>query len=187
MRSTQRVADAPGSYQAGAVTHGMLAWALLAAAMWMTACGGGIAPVLPPGGPGTAAAASSGEAQWALAVLDLTNAIRSEHDLAPLALDPVASIAAYEHSWDMDVRDYFDHVNPEGEVPVDRLARHGVERPWVGENLARGQATPEEVVRAWMDSPHHRENLLYPGWTRVGIAVHSGPTAGPWWVADYFD
>lgn len=171
----------------GSWCRGAIAPALLAVALTLSGCGSGATPILPPGGPGTAEASSAGEEEWALRVLDLTNSIRAEHGLTPLALDPTASLAAYEHCWDMDLRGYFDHVNPDGEVPVERLARHGVERPWVGENLARGQATPEEVVQAWIDSPPHRENILYPGWTRVGIAVHSGPAAGPWWAAEYFD
>lgn len=152
----------------------------------LVGCGGGAATVVAPGGPGTAAATSSGERDWAQEVLDLTNEVRAAHGLAPLRLDETANEAAYEHAWDMDLRDFFDHVNPDGEHPVDRLARHGIERTWVGENLARGHATPEDVVAAWMDSPVHRENLLYPWWTHVGIAVHTAPTGGPWWAADYF-
>lgn len=160
--------------------------ALLGLVLGLAGCGGGAPIAVAPGGPGTAAATSSGERDWAQDVLDLTNDVRAAHGLAPLRLDETANEAAYEHAWDMDLRDFFDHVNPDGEHPVDRLARHGIERTWVGENLARGHATPEDVVAAWMDSPVHRENLLYPWWTHVGIAVHTAPTGGPWWAADYF-
>jgi uncharacterized protein YkwD len=115
------------------------------------------------------------------------NEIRSGRGLKPLTIDERASRAAYEHGWDMDLRDYFAHVNPDGEGPEERLARHGVGRPAVGEVLARGHATPEDVVAAWMASPPHRANLLHPGWTRVGIGIHSGPAEGPWWTADFVD
>ena len=153
----------------------------------LAACGGGAPIVVAPGGAGTLASTSAGEDAWADQLLERTNEVRAEHGLLPLTLDDRACAAAYEHSWDMDLREFFDHVNPDGEGPVDRLARHGVVEPWVGENLARGFASPEDVVQGWMDSPAHRENLLYPGWTHVGIAVHSAPSGGPWWTADYFD
>jgi uncharacterized protein YkwD len=123
---------------------------------------------------------------WAQRVLELTNLVRADHGLPSIRLDDGACRVAYEHSWDMDVRSFFDHVNPDGESPRERFARHGIDSPWVGENLARGQSSPEEVVQAWMDSPSHRENLLYPWWTHVGIAVHTRAGAGPWWTADYF-
>jgi uncharacterized protein YkwD len=160
--------------------------ACLVGVLGLVACGGGAPVVLAPGGAGTLTSTSVGEEAWAIQVLELTNAVRAEHGLAPLTLDARASAAAYEHSWDMDLRDFFAHENPDGEDPVDRLARHGVVRPWVGENLARGFESPEEVVQGWLDSPTHRENLLYPGWTHVGIAVHTAPSGGPWWTADYF-
>jgi uncharacterized protein YkwD len=87
----------------------------------------------------------------------------------------------------MDERRYFAHANPDGEGPRERLARGGLQHPHVGENLARGFVSADAVVRAWMDSLPHRENLLYPWWTRVGIAVHVGGPDGPWWVAEYFN
>jgi len=161
-------------------------FALLAVSLLLVACGGASAPSVPEGGAGTLLIASSGEQAWALRVLDLTNLERSSRGLAPLVLDAAASAAAYDHCWDMDARDFFDHVNPDGDDPADRLRDHGVELIVAGENIARGQASPEEVVQAWMASPAHRENILYPGWTHIGIGIHAGPERGPWWAQEFY-
>ena len=149
-------------------------------------CGASADPIIPDGGPGTLAYASIGEQTWAQQVLDLTNAEREAHGLAPLILDELASSVAYDHSWDMDLRDFFDHANPDGEGPSERLAKAGVEYRDAGENIARGHDSPYAVVQAWMASPSHRVNILYPGWTHIGIAVHSGPSRGPWWTQEFF-
>ncbi|MBT6730393.1 CAP domain-containing protein [Candidatus Peregrinibacteria bacterium] len=41
----------------------------------------------------------------------------------------------------------------------------------LGENLARGQLTAEEVVKDWMESPGHRRNMLEPKFTELGIGI----------------
>jgi len=55
----------------------------------------------------------------------------------------------------------------------------------VGENLAAGQRTPVEVVSAWMTSPCHRENVLNPAFTELGVAVRYGGTYGYYWVQEF--
>ena len=73
-------------------------------------------------------------------------------------------------------RQYFAH----GRF-VSRLARFGIRGPRVGENLAwgvGGGADAREIVRRWLASPHHRANLLRPGFRRVGIGLRSGGFAG---------
>ena len=154
---------------------------LLVAACFLSGCGGGGGIAVPPGGPGTAEAISPGELTWAQRVFELTNELREDHGLQPLEWAPHASIVAYEHAWDMHVRGYFAHANPEGERVEERLQRHGVPFDMAGENLARGHVSPEAVMAGWLASPSHRENLLYPGWTHVGVAVHTGDERGPWW------
>ena len=170
----------------GVAPRGGVCVLVLVSALAMTACGGGAATAVPVGGAGTLTVASTGEEAWKMEVLELTNAVRAEHGLQPLILDPVASEAAYEHSWDMHLRGFFDHVNPDGEHPHDRLARHGVEFEISRENLARGHASPQDVVEGWMASPSHRANILYGGWTHIGVAVHSGAANGPWWAQEFY-
>lgn len=160
--------------------------ALLAFACLLAGCGAGAEAIIPDGGPGTIAQTSVGEQVWALEVLELTNAERAAHGLAPLLLHESASTTAYDHSWDMDLRDFFDHTNPDGDGPPERLGHRGVLFRFAGENIARGHDSPQQVVQAWMESESHRKNILYPGWTHIGIGVHSGPSNGPWWTQEFF-
>jgi hypothetical protein len=85
-------------------------------------------------------------------------------------------VAAF-HSADMVRRNFFDHINPDGLAPQDRLRKL---RPQLlgctGENLAWISRRDEDiiacdVVRGWMESPGHRENMLQPAHTHVGVSV----------------
>jgi uncharacterized protein YkwD len=159
---------------------------LLLATLLLAACGAGAPVVAPAGGAGSLSTMSDGEQGWAREVFELTNLEREARGIPPLHWDDRAAEAAYEHCWDMHLRDFFHHVNPDGQDPGDRLAEVGVEFRYAGENIARGQLTPREVVRAWMESPGHRENMLSPAWTHVGVGVHSGAERGPWWAQEFY-
>jgi uncharacterized protein YkwD len=52
----------------------------------------------------------------------------------------------------------------------------------VGENIAWNQKTPEEAVKAWMDSPGHRENIVEPRYTEIGVAVMKNEKGERYWV-----
>ena len=104
------------------------------------------------------------------------NEARAAHRLAPLRLDRRLQRAARSHSSDMVRRNYFAH----GRF-VSRLASFGVRGPRVGENLAWGVgagADPRRIVQQWLASPHHRANLLRPGFRRVGLGLRGGSFAG---------
>lgn len=102
-------------------------------------------------------------------VVRLTNVIRAENGLAPVTLNSELQAAASDHSDDMAVRDYFGHVNLDGQQPWDRALEAGYDYQTVGENIAAGQLTPAEVVQAWYESASHRENILNGDFTEIGI------------------
>jgi uncharacterized protein YkwD len=112
-------------------------------------------------------------------ILDLVNAARAAGrrcggkyfaPTGPLALDPVLTRAALEHSRDMAQHDAFDHRGHDGSNPVARIDRagFGVHRA-VGENIAAGAMTPGEVTSGWLASPAHCENIMDPRFTLIGI------------------
>jgi uncharacterized protein YkwD len=80
--------------------------------------------------------------------------------------------AARVQSADMFERGFFDHVNPDGETPGDRIAQVGFDFSLAGENIAAGQQTPEEVMAGWMASQGHCENIMEPGFTHIGVGLH---------------
>ncbi len=161
----------------------LLLWLAVA---FVGGCGGGGTGSTRRGEPApTPPARTQSELDYAQDVLDLVNQERTSRGLDPVVEDLEAAEAAYGHAYDMDVRGFFDHDNPTGEDPGERLQRAGVNSlfGW-GENIAQGQPTPEAVMSAWMDSTGHRRNILDPLFGRLGIGVRLS-SGGPWWVQDF--
>ena len=92
----------------------------------------------------------------------------------PLAMDPTLRCSARLHSLDMFERDFFDHDNPDGLDPFQRMQEAGFEGQRMGENIAAGQRTPEEVMDAWMESDGHCSNIMLPQYTLIGIGFDPG-------------
>lgn len=127
----------------------------------------------------TPSAPSSAEA----AVLTLVNEERAKVGCAPLQADAGLGGLAQDFSDDMAARGFFDHTDPDGKTPWDRADAAGV-TGLGGENIARGQATPQAVMDSWMNSEGHRANILNCDYTRLGVGVHTG-SGGPWWTQDF--
>ena len=120
------------------------------------------------------------------AILCLHNEIRAERGLPTLRQDARLRRAAVAHSEDMVARRFFEHTTPAGVTMVDRImASRYASRDvgWsLGENLAWGTgrlATPRNIMRAWMDSPGHRANIVKRTYREIGIGIVTGvPTSG---------
>ena len=116
-------------------------------------------------------------------MVELTNAERAAAGLAPLTASPQLSDAARAYAGILAGGDCFAHTC--GPVPglADRGERAGY-TGWtsLGENLAAGQPSPEEVVREWMASPGHRANILDPAFAEIGVATATGGPYGIYWV-----
>lgn len=102
-------------------------------------------------------------------VVDLTNAERTKRGLKPLKLDEKLSGVARKKSEDMRNKNYFDHNSPTYGSPFDMMKKFGITYRTAGENIAKGQRTPKEVVQAWMNSEGHRKNILNPDFTNIGV------------------
>jgi uncharacterized protein YkwD len=122
--------------------------------------------------------------QWEEDVLELVNAYRSmgyncdtEGNFGaapPLTMEPILRCSARLHSLDMFTRGYFSHDNPDGLDPFDRMANAGFKGQAMGENIAQGQMSPEDVMTAWMDSDGHCSNIMNPTFTLIGVGYHPG-------------
>jgi uncharacterized protein YkwD len=121
-----------------------------------------------------------------LAVLCLVNRERAQNGETPLKLSPDLVQAAEGHSQELISADYFAHVSPTGETPVQRVRETGyIPGPSVGyvigENLAWGTyglSTPAAIVSAWIASPGHLANILESQYSETGIGVISQVPAG---------
>jgi uncharacterized YkwD family protein len=121
------------------------------------------------------APATSAVSAYEQKVVDLTNQERAKNGLKPLALDTALSKVAREKSNDMQSKGYFSHTSPTYGSPFDMMKKFGITYRTAGENIAKGQPTPEAVVKAWMESPGHRANILKAEYTHIGVGhVASG-------------
>lgn len=122
-----------------------------------------------------------------LELLSIINQKRAENGAGPLELDDSLTAVAFSHSLDMVQRNFFDHNNPDGLSPFDRMGNHGISYSSAAENIAAGQETPEEVIESWMVSDGHRENILNPVYTKIGIGIARGGTYGIYWTICFTD
>jgi len=114
--------------------------------------------------------AAPGWSDFELQVLALVNQERSANGCTVmLAADDLLHQAAYNHSLDMLVRDFFSHTNPDGEGPGQRLNELGYAWWEYAENIAAGYSSPEAVMNGWMNSPDHRDNILNCNSTEIGV------------------
>ncbi|MCF3943639.1 CAP domain-containing protein [Oceanobacillus alkalisoli] len=102
-------------------------------------------------------------------VVELTNAERAKQGLAPLQIDTELSKVARDKSKDMATNGYFDHNSPVHGSPFDMMKSYGINYSTAGENIAKGQRSPEEVVNGWMNSPGHRANIMNGNFTHIGV------------------
>jgi uncharacterized protein YkwD len=88
----------------------------------------------------------------------------------PLRLSAKLSEAAMQHARDMARRHYFEHQDPAGRTPADRVRATGYAERRVGENLAYGVLSTGEAIAGWIKSPAHCENLMDADFREMGIA-----------------
>jgi uncharacterized protein YkwD len=108
------------------------------------------------------------------AMLARVNAARRAAGVRPLATDPRLAAAAQAHAQDMLARAYYDHETPEGQTPRERVESTGYLAHKVGENIAEGQFSVEEVMSGWLGSSGHRRNLLDPEFRDLGVGLAVG-------------
>ena len=100
-----------------------------------------------------------------------------------MTLSGTLADVALGHANDMAERNYFEHVDPSGHSPADRVRASGYQEQLVGENIAYGPQSVEEVVQGWLNSPGHCENIMDPRFTEMGIALAPGQAKrGLYWV-----
>lgn len=124
-------------------------------------------------------------------VIDAINMERARMGVAPVTYNRLLEQAAQAHAQDMLTRDFFNHINPEGKTPTDRIKQQGYANinpqecrcsvSWsTGENIAKGQETVVWVMNDWMNSPPHREAILSKDYDEIGVGI-----AGDVWVTNF--
>ena len=102
-------------------------------------------------------------------VVRLVNEIRVKNGLKELTYNWELSRVARYKSQDMKDNRYFSHTSPVYGTPFQMMKNFGITYRSAGENIARGQASPQAVVNAWMNSSGHRANILSTSFTQIGV------------------
>src|SRR5436309_1904966 len=93
-------------------------------------------------------------------IIDATNRARTKQNPPLLKANPLLFEAAQAHSLNMAKKYEMNHIL-DGKGPSDRVKETGYRYSWVGENIAYGTSLgPTDCFRLWMNSPHHKENIL---------------------------
>jgi len=117
-------------------------------------------------------------------VVELTNIERGRVGVGALTEQGQLTEAARAHAMDLACNLIFSHTGSDGSSPFDRMTRFGYRFWSAAENIAAGQASAVAVVQGWMDSPGHRENMLNPNFTEIGIGyIHNH---ADWIEGNYF-
>lgn len=132
-------------------------------------------PVTPPAGDGHSAEEA--------AVLALVNQERAQAGCGPVRANPPLAALAGAFSKDMATRGFFSHTDPDGNSPWDRATKAGISGLG-GENIARGQGDADAVMKAWMNSPGHKANILNCEFRTLGVGAHFA-AGGPWWTQNF--
>jgi len=118
-----------------------------------------------------------------LELLNLINTERTGRGLAQLSNSSLLNQVAAAHSADMRDRDFFDHTNPDGDDPGDRLTNAGYNWSTYGETIGAGYTSAQAMFDGWMDSDGHRAILLGSSYTEIGLGYETGGSWGHYWTA----
>ena len=111
-------------------------------------------------------------------VIDQTNEQRTKLGLEPLKYSSILSESAESKAKDMFANNYWAHTSPQGVTPWDFFKSVGYQYSVAGENLARDFYDTESLLKAWMNSPTHKENIVNPKYKEIGIGVVNGTLGG---------
>jgi len=104
-------------------------------------------------------------------VFDLTNVFRMKNGIGLLQWDDQIADTARKHSKDMEERGYFEHTNPDGLSPFDRMKADGISYSSAAENIAYGYSDAFHVYNGWLNSLGHRRNMLNGNLQRLGVGI----------------
>ncbi|GGD75607.1 CAP domain-containing protein [Paenibacillus nasutitermitis] len=120
------------------------------------------------------------QSSYAAEVVKLVNQERAKAGLSSLQSDALLTKVAAAKAKDMYDNNYFDHNSPTYGSPFDMMRSFGVSYSYAGENIAKGQRNPQEVMTAWMNSAGHKANILGANFKKIGVAYYNGE-----WVQEF--
>lgn len=102
-------------------------------------------------------------------IVTLVNQAREKEGLQPLVLDPLLRQGAQVRA--AECVKTFSHTRPDGTSYKTAISEAGVVSNYTGENVACGHSSAQQVVKAWLNSPGHRDNILNSNFTKIGVGL----------------
>jgi uncharacterized protein YkwD len=123
---------------------------------------------------------------WRDEILRLVNVERARVGVSPVTHCQTLEDQATQYCCEMIYYDFFAHENPvTGTDLAERAEEFGYDYLAIGENLAAGQSSPAQAMANWMASDGHRENILNPQFTELGVGVRTGGEFQTYWVQEF--
>ncbi len=117
-------------------------------------------------------------------IIEAHNTIRAKVKLGKLVPSRKLTLAAQAHAEDMAARRKMSHTGGDGTSPADRVKGRGYRYRRVGENVAYGHFTEDRVMKGWMESRHHKDNIL-GGFTEIGVGCAVGEDGKRYWCVNF--
>ncbi len=136
-------------------------------------------PAEPDSKPDTPPSGDASLSAYTQEVVQLVNSERAKYGLPALTVHGKASQAAQVRA--AEQARGFSHTRPNGTSCFTALREAGVSYRSAGENIAYGQRTPQEVVKAWMNSSGHRANILGRQFSQIGVG-YTVINGTPYWA-----
>ncbi len=124
----------------------------------------------------------SNKSNLEMEVVRLVNENRTSSGLNELNESQDLTNVARVKSNDFIINHYFSHNSPTYGTPFEMLNAFDIPYTSAAENIASGQQTPEEVMRFWLSSPGHRDNILNPNYTDIGVGVSEDQNGNLYWT-----
>lgn len=119
---------------------------------------------------------------YANEVLSKLNKIRRDAGRKKLVMDKELLEVAMQRAAEVAV--YYEHERPDGSSCFSiYTGGYGA----MGENIASGQSSPQEVITSWKNSPGHYSNMISENFTRVGIGCYEASNGVLCWVQFFAD
>ena len=125
---------------------------------------------------------ATGEAKL---LFHLTNAYRVMNGVDALSWNDSVAKVAIAHSMDMLKNVYFSHTDKTSGNSYDRLKRAGIIFTDCGENLAYGYNNAVNTLFGWISSPTHRNNLVNPAFSSMGIGAEVSENGMVMWTQNF--
>jgi hypothetical protein len=119
---------------------------------------------------GTASSAGIAQNGAERQLVELVNEARSQQGLGPVSWDPALASAAQQHAQWVARSPQLSHQYPGEPDLANRASSAGARFHEIAENVAEGQSV-DQLHTEWMNSPHHRANILDPRITSIGVAI----------------